>query len=101
MPASRSAAAITRAPRSCPSRPGFATSTRILRSIVSEPRRGLIGAELLFQGGGDLADRAIRAHRLADVRLEVPLAPGRLRQCAQCGARLLRVALLADLRHPL
>src|SRR3954469_9871336 len=29
IPASRSAAATTLAPRSCPSRPGFATSTRI------------------------------------------------------------------------
>ena len=31
MPASRSARAITFAPRSCPSRPGFAMTTRILR----------------------------------------------------------------------
>src|SRR5436305_14248829 len=34
MPASRSARAITLAPRSCPSSPGFATSTRILRSVI-------------------------------------------------------------------
>src|SRR3954454_18162386 len=33
MPASRSARAITFAPRSWPSRPGLATSTRIFRSI--------------------------------------------------------------------
>src|SRR5689334_20291021 len=33
MPASRKARAITLAPRSCPSRPGLATRTRILRSI--------------------------------------------------------------------
>src|SRR5690606_39377896 len=31
MPASRSARAMTFAPRSCPSRPGLATKTRILR----------------------------------------------------------------------
>src|ERR1022692_649187 len=35
MPASRSARAITLAPRSCPSSPGFATSTRILRSAIT------------------------------------------------------------------
>src|SRR5262245_10260027 len=35
MPASRSAAATTLAPRSCPSRPGFPTRTRILRCMVS------------------------------------------------------------------
>src|SRR5436305_1774436 len=34
IPASRSARAITLAPRSCPSRPGFATSTRIFRSPI-------------------------------------------------------------------
>src|ERR1017187_10463599 len=34
MPASRNARAITFAPRSCPSSPGFATSTRILRSAI-------------------------------------------------------------------
>src|SRR5580704_14736252 len=33
MPASRRARAITFAPRSCPSRPGFATSTRIFCSV--------------------------------------------------------------------
>src|SRR5450631_1232847 len=35
MPASRNARAITFAPRSCPSSPGFATSTRILTSTIS------------------------------------------------------------------
>src|SRR6266852_4424906 len=34
MPASRNARAMTLAPRSCPSRPGFATSTRIFRSAI-------------------------------------------------------------------
>src|SRR3954447_11387677 len=33
MPASRSARAMILAPRSCPSRPGFATTTRILRPL--------------------------------------------------------------------
>src|ERR1700728_3612681 len=35
MPASRKARAITFAPRSCPSRPGFATSTRIFVSAIA------------------------------------------------------------------
>src|SRR5437660_6979597 len=34
MPASRSARAITLAPRSCPSSPGLATRTRILASAI-------------------------------------------------------------------
>src|ERR1700678_1710375 len=34
MPASRRARAITLAPRSCPSRPGLPTNTRILRSVI-------------------------------------------------------------------
>src|SRR5436309_6055340 len=38
MPASRSAAATTLAPRSCPSRPGLPTRTRILRCMRSSPR---------------------------------------------------------------
>src|SRR5882672_3151862 len=35
MPASRNARAITLAPRSCPSSPGLATSTRILASAIA------------------------------------------------------------------
>src|SRR5512143_1072585 len=38
MPASRRARATTLAPRSCPSRPGFATSTRIFFSSIMPPR---------------------------------------------------------------
>src|SRR3954471_1796035 len=37
MPASRSARAMILAPRSCPSRPGFATTTRILRLPACGP----------------------------------------------------------------
>src|ERR671937_1037417 len=39
MPASRSALAMILAPRSCPSRPGFAITTRIFRSIEGQYRR--------------------------------------------------------------
>src|SRR3954454_21070174 len=37
IPASRSARAMILAPRSCPSRPGLATTTRILRPEVAMP----------------------------------------------------------------
>src|SRR5258706_13712008 len=47
MPASRSARATTSAPRSCPSRPGLATNTRILRSVILPPERGLVMIILL------------------------------------------------------
>src|SRR4051794_18326545 len=57
MPASRNARAITFAPRSCPSRPGFATSTRIFRlvptvivysSLAISSRSALATASLLI-----------------------------------------------------
>src|SRR5919206_1180147 len=38
MPASRSARAMILAPRSCPSRPGFAITTRIFRATVGQYR---------------------------------------------------------------
>src|SRR3990170_643890 len=38
-PASRRARATILAPRSCPSRPGLATTTRILRSAMGSPLR--------------------------------------------------------------
>src|SRR5215218_5414178 len=44
MPASRSARAMIFAPRSCPSRPGLATTTRILRL---EPAADISGGSLL------------------------------------------------------
>src|SRR3954464_14413769 len=101
MPASRSAAAITRAPRSWPARPGFATSTRILRSIRSEPRRGLVDAELLLERRRDLAHRAICAHRVADAGLHVPGAGCRRGQPERARLRLLAVALAAHAGHAL
>src|SRR3954451_10668370 len=47
IPASRSARAMIFAPRSCPSRPGLATTTRILRLAGS----GMDGSELYGRGG--------------------------------------------------
>src|SRR3954466_1020388 len=40
MPASRRARAMILAPRSCPSRPGLATTTRILRAVAASIARG-------------------------------------------------------------
>src|SRR6266699_289243 len=51
MPASRSARAMIFAPRSCPSRPGFAITTRIVRAM---PRRSLEAS-----GPVALLDRAV------------------------------------------
>src|SRR5690242_13687370 len=46
MPASRRARAMILAPRSCPSRPGLATTTRILRAVAASIRPGtLAGAK--------------------------------------------------------
>src|SRR6267378_4266451 len=104
MPASRSAAAMTRAPRSCPSSPGFPTSTRMRPVSIptsSELRRRLVGAELLFQDRRDLAHGAVRADRVADARLDVPAPRGRLGQTLQRPARRLRVPLALHPAHPL
>src|SRR3954452_1698764 len=66
MPASRRARAMILAPRSCPSRPGLATTTRILRAVAAsicggnpsgclENRRLGGGAEDLLQGRAHLS----------------------------------------------
>src|SRR4051794_9689822 len=46
IPASRSARAMIFAPRSCPSSPGLATTTRIFRSAIAADSRALLHAEL-------------------------------------------------------
>src|SRR2546421_10164920 len=62
-PASRRARAITLAPRSCPSRPGLATTTRYRRSTGPHTRRVL--------------PHPIQAEWDADVRADDPLSwPG-------------------------
>src|SRR5688572_25858402 len=77
MPALRSARAMTFAPRSCPSRPGFAITTRIFFAIraavygdevdrrgveprVAEPRRRTVG---LPRGGARAALARLRRRR--------------------------------------
>src|SRR5881296_1684592 len=101
MPASRSARAMTLAPRSCPSRPGLAINTRIGRSIVAresnrstgacrEPRGSLphdpaglreLPAELFLDGGhvvGELvvlAGFVLDAYRRENVPRSLPGLP--------------------------
>src|SRR6516225_2761432 len=90
MPASRSALAMTFAPRSWPSRPGLAMSTRIFFSgipesleafssvleILSASRDGgfFVGAEDGSHRVADLAKRSVRFHRAVDVRHQVFVA---------------------------
>src|ERR1700687_833665 len=92
MPASRSAAAMTRAPRSWPSRPGLATRTR----IILEPRRRLIDAEPLFEDRRDLADGGIGGHRFADIGLQVV---GARRRASQRAERLAGGSAVAARAH--
>src|SRR5436190_23055799 len=97
MPASRSARAMILAPRSCPSSPGLATTTRILRLplafmrariLVTSPPSGARGRRLEDRGLGvgaehrlerldDLALGRMRTRRLQQRRHEVGAA-GRL-----------------------
>src|ERR671939_314795 len=52
MPASRSVRAMIFAPRSCPSRPGLATTTRIRRLLISPPSLPSAGGRRAQQGHG-------------------------------------------------
>src|SRR5215831_3363279 len=113
MPASRSARAMTFAPRSWPSRPGLAMSTRIFFSgipqrplpafssvleILSASRDGgfFVGAEDGSHRVAYLAKRGVRFHRVVDVRHQVFVAEmsvGRSRgvsRLAVCARRLLK-----------
>src|SRR5207245_1193184 len=84
MPASRSARAITLAPRSCPSRPGLATSTRIGLFIWSDRARFLIGAEHIPQSVTDLTQRRVGADSIQDVRHRVLRTLSRAPETVQC-----------------
>src|SRR5215212_9397864 len=71
MPASRSARAMILAPRSCPSRPGFATTTRILRLLTRrEVTPGALpadatGAARLLAAGAAVHRNAQQEHERA------------------------------------
>src|SRR5215210_1473626 len=58
MPASRRARAMILAPRSCPSRPGLATTTRILRAVGVEADMRLPARREAPMGGREVCHRA-------------------------------------------
>src|SRR5450759_5424210 len=78
MPASIKALARTLAPRSCPSRPGFATRTLILSSMVSSLERRVrpIFAEHGAQHVADFAEGRVCVDRVDDCRHQVCIAAG-------------------------
>src|ERR687894_2279453 len=63
IPASRSARAMTFAPRSCPSSPGFATRTRIFLSLMLESWL-LVESVNVAQRVADFAERGVGADGL-------------------------------------
>src|SRR5450759_4206683 len=73
MPASMKALARTLAPRSCPSRPGFATRTLIFSSMVSSLERRVrpILAEHGAQHVADFTKSRVRVDRVDDCRHQV------------------------------
>src|SRR5215472_2077442 len=71
MPASRSARAMTLAPRSWPSRPAFATRMRIGRAMLLDERRFAIAAEDRHERFRDLAQRRFALDALEIVRHEI------------------------------
>src|SRR3954452_22347154 len=102
MPASRSARAMIFAPRSWPSRPGLATTTRILRSAaMARMIRGLLGGLLgcslvaLLLAGSGLSSHAVETTIQDDaLLLHRPEAQMRkaVRQMAERGADRVRIA---------
>src|SRR2546428_5920700 len=99
MPASRSARAITLAPRSCPSRPGLATNTRIGLFIKSDCARFLIGAEHIPQSGTDLAQRRVGADGVQDVRHRILRTLSRAPETVQGATHLRPVPPLPQRRQ--
>src|ERR1700730_7252182 len=94
MPASRKERAITLAPRSCPSRPGFATSTRIFRSTI-DLYLTTEGAEVHSYRGLPAFDcrLSIADCRFSDLRFQISV----LRLGAVAGH--LYMVLISRLRH--
>src|SRR5882672_3431117 len=86
MPASRSARATTFAPRSWPSSPGFAISTRIFFAIgiTSVEERLLPYAEGLAHHVADLSEGGLGPYRLEDERHRVVIALAGLAKAIEC-----------------
>src|SRR5690349_11815980 len=106
MPASRSARAMILAPRSCPSRPGFATTTRIFPAIAPEPtsedRRFAPRAPDLAQRVAHLSHRHVGARGLHDRLHQVAVVVGRvLLQARERRSGSRRVALRPHCLHAL
>src|SRR5450756_2983622 len=78
MPASMKALARTLAPRSCPSRPGFATRTLIFSSMVSSLERRVrpIFAEHGAQHVADFPEGRVCVDRVDDCRHQVCITAG-------------------------
>src|SRR5487761_72520 len=82
MPASRSARAIIFAPRSWPSSPGFAISTRIVLSAIRLERISLsdgdffVDAEDVAEGVANFAQSGVGFHGFVDVRPQIFVAFG-------------------------
>src|SRR5260221_14781844 len=90
MAAARRARAMILAPRSCPARPGLATTTRILRAVAAsmdggslEDGRLGIGAEDFLQRRDPLPLGGAGARPLESRRHQGGLAPRRLLQLCQ------------------
>src|SRR4051812_9584694 len=83
MPASRNARAMTLAPRSWPSRPGLATSTRIGVVIFLQFSHFLVGSKHLAERIADLPEGRVRPHRVQEARHRVLRPLGGALQCSQ------------------
>src|SRR5947208_14182586 len=99
MPASRRARATTFAPRSCPSKPGFAIRTRIFLGIgtTSVKERLLQGAEDPAHHVADFAEGRLRAHRVEDERHRVLVRLTCLEETLEGLLVLLRVPISAQI----
>src|SRR5918911_4712776 len=115
IPASRRARAMILAPRSCPSRPGLATTTRIFLLLVPastrrasllrgrdhlEDRRLGVGPEDLLERGHDLALAGVRARALDDRLDQVGVARRRLLEPPERRLDLRAGAARAHRREP-
>src|SRR3972149_3390300 len=94
IPASRRARAMTFAPRSWPSSPGFAMSTRILFAMVvtSVEQRFLPHAEDLPHHAANLAEGRLGSDCVENERHRIRLALACLPQAVQGTGVLLRVS---------
>src|SRR3954453_11962181 len=82
MPASRSARAMILAPRSCPSRPGFAITTRIFWATVPQVYEREVDRSRLLAGVAEPRWRAVRLPRRGTGAPAPRLRPRRARAAA-------------------